>query len=105
MNYDVKKTTLTSTGFEHFTLIKVMNYEVIGQFKGITTQILSPTVHLNDILSKNEPNAMEASTVCTNLTETPTDTTRELSNDQKSRLQSSISIEVGKAVISTHFKS
>ena len=58
-------------------------------------------MHLNDILSKNEPNAMETSTVCTNLTETPTDTTRELSNDQKSLAQFGISIEVGKAVIST----
>ena len=103
MNYDVKKTTITSTAFEHFILIKVIKYEVIRQFKGITAQILSPTVHLNDILSKNEPNVMETSTVCTNLTETPTDTTRELSNDQKSQLQSGIAIEVGKAVISTIF--
>ena len=86
MNYDVKKTTITSTAFEHFILIKVIKYEVNRQFKGITAQILSPTVHFNDILSKNEPNVMETSTICTNLTETPTDTTRELSNDQKSRL-------------------
>ena len=95
--------TVTSTAFEHFILLKVMKYEVIRQFKGITTQIISPTVHLNDILSKNEPNVMETSTVCTNLTETPADTTRELSNDQKSQLQSSIGIEVGKAVIFVSF--
>ena len=84
MNYYAKKMAITSIAFEHFILIKVIKYEVIKQFKDIRGRILSPTVHLNDILSKNEPNVMETSTVCTNLTETPTDTTRELSNDQKS---------------------
>ena len=103
MNYDVKKTTITSTAFEHFILIKVIKYEVIGQFKGITAQILSPTVHFNDILSKNEPNVMETSTVCTILTETPTNTTRELSNDQKYRPQFGTVIKVGKAVIFVSF--
>ena len=95
--------TVTSTAFEHFILIKVIKYEVIKQFKDIRGRILSPTVHLNDILSKNEPNVMETSTVCTNLTETPTNTTRELSIDQKSCLQFGIGSEVGKAVIFVSF--
>ena len=95
--------TVTSTAFEHFILIKVMKYKVIRQFKGITSQILSPTVHLGDILSKNEPNVMETSTVCTILTETPTNTTRELSNDQKYRPQFGTVIKVGKAVIFVSF--
>ena len=38
-----------------------MKYEVIRQFKGITSQMKSLTVHLNDSLSKNEPNVMETS--------------------------------------------
>ena len=46
---------------------------------------------------------MKTSTVCRYLTETSTDQTRELSNDQKSRLQSGIGIEVGKAVIFVSF--
>ena len=46
---------------------------------------------------------METSTVCTNLMETLTDQTRELPNDQKSRVQFGIVIEVGKAVISVPF--
>ena len=55
---------------------------------------------------------METSTVCTKstmvcikLTETPTDQPRELANDQRSLAQFGIDIEVGKAVISTSFKS
>ena len=46
---------------------------------------------------------METLTVCTYLTETPTDQTRELSSDHKSRAQLAIVIEVGKAVISVPF--
>ena len=53
---------------------------------------------------KNLGIVMKTSTVCRYLTETSTGQTRELSSDQKSRLQSGIGIEVGKAVISTSFK-
>ena len=80
-----------------------MKYDVIIQLKAITARILSPSVHLNDILPKNEPKVIEISTVCTNLTETPTDTTRELSNDQKYRPQFGTVIKVGKAVIFVSF--
>ena len=48
--------------------------------------------------------AMETLTVCTYLTETPADQTRELSSDHKSRAQLVIVIEVGKAVISVPFQ-
>ena len=56
-------------------------------------------------MKENQRLAMETLTVCTYLTETPADQTRELSNDQKSRLQFGIGIEVGKAVISINSKS
>ena len=46
---------------------------------------------------------METLTVCTYLTETPADQTRELSSDHKSQAQLAIVIEVGKAVISVPF--
>ena len=46
---------------------------------------------------------METLTVCTYLTETPADQTRELSSDHKSRAQLAIAIEVGKAVIFVSF--
>ena len=59
MNYYAKKMAVISIAFEHFILIKVIKYEVIKQFKDIRGRILSPTVHLNDILSKNEPNVMK----------------------------------------------
>ena len=49
--------------------------------------------------------AMETLNVCTYLTETPADQTRELSSDHKSRAQLAIVIEVGKAAISSSFKS
>ena len=48
---------------------------------------------------------METLTVCTYLTEMPADQTRELSSDHKSRAQLDFFIEVGKAVISTNFRS
>ena len=48
---------------------------------------------------------METLNVCTYLTETPADQTRELSSDHKSRAQLAIVIEVGKAAISSSFKS
>ena len=44
---------------------------------------------------------MQSLSVYIHLTEMPTDHTRELSNDHKSRAQFGIGIEVGKAVIST----
>ena len=47
---------------------------------------------------------METLTVCTYLTETPADQTRELSSDHKSRAHVDIVIELGKAAISTRFK-
>ena len=47
---------------------------------------------------------METLTVCTYLTETPADQTRELSSDHKSQAQLAIVIEVGKAVISVPFE-
>ena len=50
---------------------------------------------------KSQGIAMENSTVCTYLMETPTDQAMELSNYQKSLAQVGIDIEVGKVVTST----
>ena len=48
--------TVPSTFFEYFVLIKYIKYEVIINFTSITAKIVSPTVHLNDILLENEEN-------------------------------------------------
>ena len=90
--------------FEYFILIKYIKYEVIINFTGITARILSPTVHLNDILLENGQKLMQTLCVYIHLTETPTDHTRELSSDHKSRARFGIVIEVDKAVISVPFE-
>ena len=95
--------TVPSTFFEYFILIKCIKYEVIINFTGITAKKLSPTVHLNDILLENDQKLMQTLSVDIHLTETPTDYTRELSNDHKSRAQLGIINEVGKAVCPLNF--
>ena len=84
--------TVPSTFFEYFILIKCIKYEVIINFTGITAKILSPTVHVNDILLENDHKLMQSLSVYIQLTETPTDQPRELSNDQKSLAQFGITI-------------
>ena len=95
--------TVTSKFFEYFILIKCIKYEVIINFTIITAKKTSPTVHLNDFLLENDQKLMQTLSVYIHLTETPTDHTRELSYDHKSRAQLDIVIEVGKAVCFVHF--
>ena len=104
----VEKLTFTSIAFVHFKVKEMDN-----MFKVWINQTI--WIYFNEYIIPNRAirrifclemfqKFMETSTVCTYLTETPSDQTRKLSNDHKSLAHFGIVFEVGKAVISVPFE-